>query len=82
MTDIANEPAAMMATLLSQIITDIKDGRPTKTDGAGLTTGFVFSFPRRLRRRPVAGENGDDAGVVRGRPVCLGAREPVFQFDV
>jgi len=43
---------------------------------------FLTVFRSRLRRWPVAGENEMMCGVVRRRRVCLGACQPVLQFDV
>lgn len=43
MPELTEEPVAMMASLLSQIIDQIKGSRPTKTDGSPLSRGYVFS---------------------------------------
>jgi hypothetical protein len=43
MPDLTQEPIAMMASLLSQILDQIKGTRPTKTDGSPLSRGYVFS---------------------------------------
>jgi hypothetical protein len=38
-----SEPVAMMATLLSKVIDDIKGSRPAKSDGSPLDQGYVFA---------------------------------------
>ena len=50
--------------------------------GGGLRGIFLSVIRRRLRRWPVAGENVKIRGVDGRRRVCLGACEPVVQFDV
>ncbi|MEU6408370.1 hypothetical protein [Microbispora sp. NPDC046933] len=47
-----NEPEVMVAAMLSQIITQVKQSRPTRTDGSGTTQGFVFS--QQVPGRPVS----------------------------